>query len=235
MRPEISMYRLANTNAAVKTRILDKRRERVANAGRDYDAIWLGDSITHFWEHPGKVEVFREKFGRYRIFNAGFGGDRVENVLWNLRYGGVLDGVRTRLVTLMIGTNNIWYDSAEDIAAGIALCVKEIRARQPQAKILLHSLLPREVAHKRGGRDFRRKRPNVDEVMPKLKRVNELIRPLADDEAVIFVDLFPAFLDAEGLPNIDLLPDGTHPGPEGLAVWADSVLPMYRRILGDVL
>ena len=230
--PEISMYWLANANPKIQERIRDKRVEATANADRYYDVIWLGDSITHFWEHEGNDEVFREKFGQYKILNAGFGGDRTENLLWNVKYGGFLDGVCTRLVTLMIGANNAWGDSAEDIAAGIAACVKAIREKQPQAKLLLFSLLPREVAHRRGERDFRRKLAGVDEILPKHARVNELIRPLADGKDVIFVDLVAKFTDAEGLPDVTLLGDGTHPNAAGYRVWADAVLPLYRQILG---
>ena len=68
--------------------------------------------------------------------------------------------------------------------------------------------------------------------MPKQTKVNELIRPLADGEDVILVDLTAKFTDAEGLPDIALLGDGTHPSEAGYRVWADEVLPLYRRILG---
>ena len=230
--PAIKTYWFANRDPKVRPRIRDKRVEETANADRYYDAIWIGDSITHFWEHKGKCEVFREKFGQYKILNLGFGGDHTENLLWNVKYGGFLDGVQARLITLMIGTNNTWGDSAEDIAAGIAACVKAIREKQPQAKLLLFTVLPREVAHRRGERDFRRKNPNVDEIMPKQTKVNELIRPLADGKDVILVDLCPKFTDVEGLPDITLLDDGTHPNEDGYRVWADEVLPLYRKILG---
>ena len=230
--PDVKMYWLANTNPKVQARLRDKRAEEYANADRYYDVIWIGDSITHFWEHKGNDEVFKEKFSAYKIFNLGFGGDHTENLLWNVKYGGFLDGVHTRLITLMIGTNNTWGDSAEDIAAGIAACLKAIREKQPQAKVLLFPLLPREVAHKRGEKNFRRDRGNVDEIMPKQTKVNELIRPLADGKDVIFVDLVPKFTDAEGLPDVTLLGDGTHPNADGCRVWADAVLPIYKQILG---
>ena len=230
--PKIKKYWLDNPNKKEEPRIRNKRAEQCANVARYYDAIWLGDSITHFWEHKGNVEVFRQKFGAYKILNAGFGGDQTQNLLWNIRHGGILDGVHTRLITLMIGTNNAWGDTAEDIAAGIAECLKTIRAKQPQAKVLLMPLLPREVAHKRGERDFRREGRACDELMPKHQKVNELIRPLADGEHVLWCDLTGKFTDGEGLPDITLLGDGTHPNADGYTVWADAVLPLYRQILG---
>ena len=228
--PKIKNYWLNNPNKKVQPRIRDKRAEQCANAERYYDAIMIGDSITHFWERPARSDVFKEKFKGYKIFNAGFGGDGTQNTLWNILYGGILDGVHTRLVTLMIGTNNTWGSSPEDIAAGIKACVEAIRKKQPQAKLLLIPILPREVAHKRGEKDFTRK--NGETIMPKIAKVNELIRPLADGEHVVWFDLAAKFIDSEGLPDIKLMPDGTHPGPEGCAVWADAMLPYLKAACG---
>jgi beta-glucosidase len=229
-RPKIKDYWLNNPNKKVQPRIRNKRAEQCANTERYYDAIMIGDSITHGWEKSANINVFNSKFKGYKIFNAGFGGDKTQNALWNIRYGGILEGVHTRLITLMIGTNNTWNDTPEDIAAGIKACVEAIRNKQPQAKLLLMPLLPREVANKRGNRDFARKNGKGPIVMPKQKKVNELIRPLADGKNVIWFDLTEKFLDSEGLPDITLLPDGTHPGPEGYTVWADALLPYLKAL-----
>ena len=215
-------------------RLRKKRIEESADTERYYDAIWLGDSITHFWEEwwTDGPRVFKERFGCFKVFNGAYGGDKTENALWNIRYGGVLDGVRTRIVSLMIGCNNVWRDTPEDIALGIGACVQAIREKQPQAKVLLFALLPREVAHERNGHNYRRDSKVADEVMPKIRRVNELIRSYADGTNVILVDLTERFTDAEGLPDIRLLVDGTHPNAAGYEAMADVLLPIYRKILG---
>ena len=230
MIPQVKEYWLNNPSTNIQARIRDKRAEQCANAGRYYDAIMIGDSITHFWERKSGVEVFKSRFGEYKIFNAGFGGDMTQNTLWNILYGGFLDGVHTRLVTLMIGTNNVWHDTPEDIAAGIKACVEAIRKKQPQAKLLLMPPIPREVARKRNGRDYARKKGDM--VMPKIVKVRELIRPFADGTNVIWFDLTERFTDSEGLPNVELLPDGTHPGSKGYAVWADALLPYLEKFCG---
>ena len=230
--PQIKDYWFNNPSSRVKARIRDKRAEQCANAERYYDAIMVGDSITHFWEGKNGAEVFKSKFREYKIFNVGFGGDKTQNTLWNILYGGFLDGVHTRLVTLMIGTNNVWHDTPEDIAAGIKACVEAIRKKQPQAKLILMPPIPREVARKRNGRDYARKNGKGETVMPKIAKVRELIRPFADGTDVIWFDLTEQFTDSEGLPNVELLPDGTHPGPKGYAVWADALLPYLEKFCG---
>lgn len=201
-----------------------------ADADKSYDAIWLGDSITHFWEEKwtGGPAMFKEYFGKYRVMNLGFGGIKVENVLWNIEKGGLLDGLGpVRIVQLMVGTNNLWDDSVGDIAAGVRACVDAVRVKLPGAKVVLLSVLPREVAHNRGGHDYRRKEANVDEIMSKITALNERLASFADGERVVWVDLTKDFLDADGLLNLDLFCDGTHPNWKGYRVIAKRVLPLY--------
>jgi beta-glucosidase len=69
-------------------------------------------------------------------------------------------------------------------------------------------------------------------VMPKIAKVRELIRPFADGTNVIWFDLTEQFTDSEGLPNVELLPDGTHPGPKGYAVWANALVPYLEKFCG---
>lgn len=221
------------THLMTEARIVEKlalKDERKA-----FDAIWLGDSITHFWEACWEEDkkTFNAKFPQYDILNFGFGGDRTQETLYFIEYSGILDGVTTPIVNLMIGTNNLWEDSAEDTACGVQACVKAIRRKQPDAKILLLSVLPREVAHERGGTDYRIDRPEGvrDQIMGKIARLNELIRPLADGDHIVWVDLFDKFLDDEGLPRLDLFHDGTHPNAAGYTIIADAILPIYATIL----
>ena len=60
--------------------------------------VFLGDSITHFWEDRGR-DVWNRYFasGRYRAINLGFSGDRTEHVLWRIEQG-ELDGYAAKAV-----------------------------------------------------------------------------------------------------------------------------------------
>ena len=68
--------------------------------------VFLGDSITHFWEGAGK-DVWKKYFarGRYKALNLGFSADRTEHVLWRIS-NGEFDGYVAKAIVLMIGTNN---------------------------------------------------------------------------------------------------------------------------------
>ncbi len=102
--------------------------------------VFLGDSITAGWKR--QQAIWDRAFGKYQPVNFGIGGDRTQHVLWRIE-NGELDGIKPKAVVIMIGTNNSALDSAEAIARGITRIVETVRAKQPQAKILLLAVFPR--------------------------------------------------------------------------------------------
>ena len=191
-----------------------KRTEIMDNESRWFDLVMLGDSITHGWEGEGR-EVWQRRFLGYRVLDIGFSGDRVQNQLWNAAYGGLLDGYRTGLMMLLVGTNNA-KDSAEDTAEGIRKLIGVMRRKQPAAKILLVAIFPR-------GRE-----PNT-EIRVRNTKVNEIIRGFADGETVLWVDFTDRLVDADGRVPKDILYDFTHPTAKGYAIWADAILPYLEK------
>lgn len=212
--------------AGKEQRYLVKRNELAANAGRDYDLVMIGDSITHRWEREaersGGLGVFRERFAGRRVLNLGFGGDGTQSILWAIRYGGVLDGYSTRFVTLLIGTNNIRKGTPEEVAEGIRLILEEIRTRQPQARVALMPLLPRGWP----------KRLGSDAPLANIPKINELIAPYADGDRVVWLDLRAKFLGPDGRFNPKLYSDYTHPNADGYKIWADALLPLLGASKG---
>ena len=82
-----------------------EKMKDVANGGAK--VVFIGDSITHFWEGNGKAQ-WKKYFadGAHRALNLGTSADRTEHVLWRLTEGGELDGYEAKCILLMIGTNN---------------------------------------------------------------------------------------------------------------------------------
>jgi lysophospholipase L1-like esterase len=81
----------------IDIRTAKKRGEIERNKGLYYDAVMIGDSITHNWEDHGEV-VQRELLGDFKILNLGFGGDKTQDILWMVGEGGLLDGFLTRSI-----------------------------------------------------------------------------------------------------------------------------------------
>lgn len=120
-------------------------------AKRDHDArlIWLGDSITEYWQRTGPkpfedIEpVWDKYYAPYDPLDFGFIGDTTASVIWRLDHG-QLDHLHPRLVIILIGANNLGrpHWGWRKTVPGIEAVVANVHRRVPQANILLLGVLP---------------------------------------------------------------------------------------------
>ncbi|MBL9181270.1 MAG: GDSL family lipase [Verrucomicrobiaceae bacterium] len=178
--------------------------------------VFLGDSITAGWN--GKKEIWDKAFGAYKPANFGIGGDRTQHVLWRITHG-ELDGIKPKAVVLMIGTNNSGSDPAEGIAKGVTAIVETIRAKQPQAKILLLAVFPRG------------EKPSPNPGREKLAKVNEIIAKLHDGQNIHFLDIGAKFLQPDGSISKEIMPDFLHLSVAGYQIWADAISPKLAELM----
>jgi lysophospholipase L1-like esterase len=181
--------------------------------------VFLGDSITAGWAGNGK-EVWPKAFGQYQPANFGIGGDRTQHVLWRIQ-NGELDGIKPKAVVIMIGTNNSATDPAEGIASGITRIVGTVRAKQPQAKILLLGVFPR------GSRPDGK----LNELHAKLQQVNAVIARLDDGKHIFFLDIGDKFVQGDGPISKEIMPDFLHLSPAGYQIWADAIGPKLAALM----
>ena len=207
-------------NDGYVARYLDRHNSRLSrirkHATHHFDVVFVGDSITHNWERDREKRavygrsVWEEEFAGMEVFNVGFGGDRVETLHWRLA-NGELDGYKADWFCLLIGTNNR-QNSSKEIASGVKALVETIKAKHPESKIVLMTILPRC--------DIRQ--PNVtDEIIARVRGANPMLREIAkNDPQVELLDLDPYFLNADGSVKEELFNDGLHPNPAGYRIWA---------------
>ncbi|WP_407678105.1 GDSL-type esterase/lipase family protein [Candidatus Seribacter sulfatis] len=192
---------------------LHQEKLREAKNGK-IDFVMIGDSITHSWsKYPGVFEGSN-------LLNLGFPGDRTQNVLWRIE-NGALDGISPKLVTLMIGTNNMHdtkkaypADKPQDIFTGIKAIVAEVRTRLPKSKLVIFSVFPR----KEGSENDR------------AKKVNAMLPQLADGKYVSHIDLNPFFTTEKGQQNKDLYNrDLLHFNNQGYQTWGRAIKPLLKK------
>eukprot|EP00096_Caligus_rogercresseyi_P005576 TRINITY_DN2143_c0_g1_i4.p1 TRINITY_DN2143_c0_g1~~TRINITY_DN2143_c0_g1_i4.p1 ORF type:complete len:228 (-),score=74.04 TRINITY_DN2143_c0_g1_i4:340-1023(-) len=106
------------------------------------DVLWLGDFAI---QHLVNADIWNRRFCQMHSLNFGIERDRTENLLWRLQ-NGELKGLSPKVIVLMIGTNN-HGDSSEEIADGIKTICALIRDKQPQAYLVVLTLLPRGQGH----------------------------------------------------------------------------------------
>lgn len=184
------------------------------------DLVFLGDSITHAWDNKGK-EVWKKYYEPRKALNIGFSGDRTEHVLWRLNNGAV-DGIKPKLVVLMIGTNNTGHrmDKAEDTALGIKTILETLKEKLPETKVLMLAIFPR------GAKPEDPKRVLND-------NINKIIKGYADNKNVYFQDINGKFLDKDGVLQKSVMKDLLHPNQDQYQVWADAIENNVKTLMGE--
>ena len=192
------------------------------------DLLFVGDSITDwfYWPRGGRggtpavatgLEVWNANFGPLKPANFGIAGDTTQGVLWRMQ-NGELEGFKAKLIVLMLGTNNINRNPNDEIVDGDRLIIEEFKKRQPQAKVLLLGIFPR----------------NMDPANPlraTIKEINGKLSKLADGKQVVYLDIGDKFLTADGTLTTEIMADGLHPTAKGYQIWADAIMPSVRTLM----
>ncbi|MEJ6601417.1 MAG: GDSL-type esterase/lipase family protein [Verrucomicrobiia bacterium] len=182
------------------------------------ELIFIGDSITHGWDTTGSgTHIWEKTYAPFQAINMGFGGDRIQHVLWRFEHGALV-GISPKVAVVMIGTNNWRNNTHEEIAEGVEEICDQIRERLPNTKILLLGIFPRVSVDPWAG-------ANV--VM-----ANRLIEKLDDGEWIHYLDIGSSFRDKRGRLIFEIMPDGLHPNEEGYNVWAEAIRPKLSDLMG---
>ncbi len=193
--------------------------QRAKDAPGRYDIAFIGDSITERWEGSG-AKVWQKYYGRRKCINLGVGGDRTENVLWRFA-NGQLDGLKSKVVVLQIGTNNSNHDeyTEGEILGGIQAIVKQIRIQLPEAKLLLLGIFPR--------------RSTFNAQRGKILQVNQALAKLADGNAIFYLDFGSQLIEPDGSIAKSIMPDSLHHTERGYEIWAEATEPKLGELLGN--
>lgn len=192
------------------------------------DVYFAGDSITRRWhanDYPAHQENWRQNFHGWNAADFGWGGDTTANALWRLNHG-ELDGVKPKVVVLMIGTNNIGGAPPSDedakvdeVVGGIQAMLNVIQEKAPQARIVLMGITPRNTN-------------GSPAVMPTINRINDRIATFADGDRIVYLNINDKLADAEGRLFDGVTDDGLHLSDKGYQIWADALKPIFTDWLG---
>ena len=202
-------------------RFLSRHQLVEKQRGKTVDLVLVGDSIMHFWEwkHPASWTKLTQ--GR-TVLNLGYGGDRTQNVLWRIAHG-ELDGYKAKNIVLMIGTNN---NSSHDtdpanVAKAVEKIAAEIRAKHPEAQLILHPIFPR-------GASAESKR-HAD-AKARNDKTNVLLKEYAAAHPEItWIDFNDKMVDQTGWVPRTIMADEIHPTDAGYDLWMDAILPRLRK------
>lgn len=202
---------LFGNNAAADRlrRVFDFGNEQIIREDRAVGTVFMGDSITEFWQLNAYFSS-----GEGIMVNRGIGGDITPHMA--ARFEADVIQLRPRNVVIMGGTNDVFAmlgqkkpdaEIVESVYASIASMVDAARAAG--INVLLCSITPTNVD--------RVDHAGKSRVIPPL---NERLKKLCAEKGGIYVDYATALSDAEGNLRKDLADDGLHPHWKGYAIMA---------------
>jgi lysophospholipase L1-like esterase len=210
----------ANSRLAHRQMIENLRKGRI-------DVYFLGDSITRRWramDYPQLLANWNENFFGWNAANFGWGGDKIQHILWRL-HNGALDGVHPKVIVVLAGTNNLGNTPANsakvsEITRSIKALLDVLRARAPEATIILMGIFPRN-----DGGD-----PTM--VMPSINQINQNIAGFADGRTIRYLNINDKLADKGGKLLEGMTVDRLHLSRKGYQVWADALKPLLTECLG---
>ncbi len=170
------------------------------------DIVFVGNSLTDNGE-------WHELFRSPAVKNRGIISDVVQGI--SDRIGSVTAG-HPRKIFLLSGANDISHHiTADSLARAMEKLIVKIKEQSSESEIYLQSLLPIN-------NDFHRYR-NLVGTEQVFVDGNALLEQVAKRQGVTWVNLFPAFADAEGKLRKELTADGLHVNAEGYRIWRREV------------
>jgi lysophospholipase L1-like esterase len=177
----------------------------------------IGNSIIHYFGGTPAYNISRGKaaWDKYlrplKVQNAGFGWDRIENVLWRV-YHGEFDNFNGKNIVLMIGTNNLSAGNSDsEIVRGLQFLINAITQRKPNSKITMVGILPRAKSEER------------------VATINKKIKQMCLQNHINYVDFGKDFLTDEKVNSKLFISDGLHPGADGYDVLGKDISELLQK------
>lgn len=166
---------------------------------RDVDKAFIGDSITDYGE-------YQEYFPDDVVLNRGIRNDVAKGVLDRIQE--VVDR-NPKEAYLMIGVNDIRYRTdAMHFESYVNAIVDSFDGKDTE--LFIQSILP--VNNGIFGNEVSNKT---------VKQFNEILRRIADEHGIEYIDLHPSFTDQSGQLDKNFTVDGLHLNGKGYELWVD--------------
>src|SRR5690554_7250933 len=174
------------------------------DSAETHTIAFVGDSLVG----EGDWESW---LGEQEVHNLGVSGDTTEDVLARL---GVVIDLQPDEVLLLVGTNDLGTrKTVEHLVRNIESMLIELRRELPNARVLVHSILPR-------GREFARN----------IKDANIHLRQFCATVRAQYLDLWPALALEDGSIDPELSTDQLHLNDEGYLAGVADWLPALERL-----
>lgn len=211
---DVSAALMAVTNQDTRLRDwANLGRYREANRSAKPVVVFMGDSITDFWQ--------QERFGGFfpgkNYADRGISAQTTPQML--LRFRADVISLKPRAVVILAGTNDIAGNTGpltnEEIQDNLA-SMSEL-AKAAGVRVVLASVLPVSAYHVANASAV----PQTTRRPPaRIKALNDWMKSYAAANAHVYLDYYSAMIDNAGMLKAELSEDDLHPNAAGYKVMA---------------
>jgi lysophospholipase L1-like esterase len=187
------------------------------------DAVFMGDSITDFWQQPRFGGFFPGK----NYVDRGISAQTTPQML--VRFRPDVIALKPRVVVILAGTNDIAGNtgpmSNEEIQNNLASMAELAKANN--VRVVLSSITPVSGYHAAPNAPPQTTRRPVE----RIKAVNDWMKRYAAANKHVYLDYYSAMIDSTGMLRAELSEDDLHPNAAGYKVMA----PLAEAAIAEVL
>lgn len=190
------------TNSQWQKLLTREAKTMAIGQGSSRLTVLLGDS------HALWFPIDRLPKNRFWL-NQGLSGDTTAGVLKRVS---TFAQTRPDTIHVMVGINDLRQGKTDkEILSNLQQIMQKLRQKHPAAQIFVHSILPTRLAAIPSSR---------------VRWLNYNIAALTKQESANYLNLQPAFSDAEGNLRRTLTTDGVHLNAQGYQVWQTASAPI---------
>jgi lysophospholipase L1-like esterase len=176
------------------------------------DVVFMGDSITDFWQQPRFGGFFPGK----HYADRGISAQTTPQML--IRFRPDVIALKPRAVVILAGTNDIAGNTGpmtnEDIQNNLASMAELARANN--IRVVLASITPVSAYHAAPNTPPQTTRRPVE----RIQAINAWMKSYAAANKHVYLDYYSAMIDSTGMLKTELSADDLHPNAEGYTVMA---------------
>jgi len=221
----------------------DHMVHQAKNAPRDLDIVFFGDGLVEQLSGTrnlgtelmdGMEEYFERTFGnrhggKFNAIALGSSGDTGPNLLWHWENGIQQANLRPKMWYIIVGSNDLYISKCKDefVKANILNVAKRIFEDQPDAKIVVHGILPRKD-------NLDSKSNSVGDLWNRAQGVNLDIRKFIKKHSsrIYYMNLGQTLMEGKGRMQVNpRLINGMHPTSKGMQKWGDLAVKKLVPIL----